>query len=222
MKRYGSLIGLRTEFEKWYIILHRNVFPGVLEQITRSNISNYSIFLREGMLFSYYEYVGTDFDADMAEMAADTLTRDWWELCTPMQKRLETAREGEWWTTIEEVFHMGEIKKPFREARRFGSVIDLRPEHELEYKKLHTAVWPGVLRQIQDSNIQNYSIFLHEGRLYSYFEYMGDDFAGDMGRMARDPETQRWWDICKPMQKKLPTTREDEWWADMTEVFHHD
>ena len=222
MTRHGSLIKLKPEYEERYIILHKHVFPGVLEQIKKSNIRNYSIYLREEMLFAYFEYTGSDFDADMAQMADDPVTQDWWKLTDPMQEPLETVKEGEWWTSAEEVFHMGELKKPSNEAQRFGSVIDLRPEYEEEYKKLHAAVWPAVLEQIQKSNIQNYSIFLHDGRLYSYFEYGGDDFNGDMDRMAKDTETLRWWDVCKPMQKKLPTAGEDEWWTEIKEVFHID
>ena len=222
MTRYGNLIKLKPEYEERYIILHKHVFPGVLEQIRKSNICNYSIYLREGTLFAYFEYTGSDFNADMAQMADDPITQDWWKLTDPMQEPLETVQKGEWWTSTEEVFHMGELTKPSQEAQRFGSVIDLRPEFEEEYKKLHASVWPGVLEQIQKSNIQNYSIFLHEGRLYSYLEYAGDDFQGDMDRMAQDSETVRWWDVCKPMQKKLPTAKEDEWWAEIKEVFYID
>jgi L-rhamnose mutarotase len=40
--------------------------------------------------------------------------------------------------------------------------------------------------------------------------------------MAADPETQRWWDVCKPCQKPLDTRKEGEWWAMMDEVFHLD
>ncbi len=222
MTRHGKLIRLKPEYEERYIILHRHVFPGVLEQIRKSNIHNYSIYLTEGILFANFEYTGSDLDSDMAQMADDPITQEWWKLTDPMQEPLETVKEGEWWISAEEVFHMGELKKPSKEAQRFGSVIDLRPEFEEEYKKLHAAVWPGVLQRIQMSNIQNYSIYLHEGRLYSYFEYAGDDFKGDMDRMAQDPETVRWWDVCKPMQKKLPTAGADEWWAEINEVFHID
>ena len=106
--------------------------------------------------------------------------------------------------------------------QRYGSVIRLRPEHEQEYIRLHQAVWPAVLDQIRKSGIQNYSIFLRDGYLFSYFEYVGSDFEASMADMAADPETQRWWEICKPCQEKLPTAAEDEQWAPMTEVFHLD
>ena len=105
--------------------------------------------------------------------------------------------------------------------QRYGSVVRLRPEHEEEYIRLHKDVWPAVLDRISKSSITNYSIFLRDGYLFSYFEYTGDDFEADMAAMAADPDTQRWWAVCVPCQEKLPTAGDDEQWAPMTEVFHH-
>ena len=108
------------------------------------------------------------------------------------------------------------------DMRRFGQVIGLRPEHYDEYVAAHAAVWPTVLERITESNIRNYSIFHRDGQLFAYFEYVGDDFDGDMARMAADPETQRWWDWMMPMQEPLADRAEGEWWASMEEVFHLD
>lgn len=111
--------------------------------------------------------------------------------------------------------------------KRYGWVIALKPEKVEEYKRLHADAWPSVLQMIKACRIQNYSIYLRQlddGRhyLFSYLEYVGDDFAADMARMAADPETQRWWAVCKPCQEPLATRREGEWWSDMEEVFHLD
>ena len=106
--------------------------------------------------------------------------------------------------------------------KRYGQVLHLRPEHRDEYVRQHAAVWPGVLEQIRRSNIRNYSIFLRDGVLFAYFEYVGDDFAADMRAMAADPETQRWWALMEPMQQKWPSASPEEWWTNMTEVFHVD
>jgi len=51
---------------------------------------------------------------------------------------------------------------------------------------------------------------------------VGDDFDGDMAKMAEDPATQRWWDINKPLQRPLPDRAEGEWWASIPEIFHTD
>lgn len=105
---------------------------------------------------------------------------------------------------------------------RHGDVIRLRPEMEAEYRRLHAAVWPTVLEQIARSGIRNYTIFLRDGYLFSYFEYVGDDFEADMARMAADPETQRWWTFTDPCQQPVDTAAPGEHWAPMEEVFHVD
>jgi L-rhamnose mutarotase len=105
---------------------------------------------------------------------------------------------------------------------RMGQVLALKPDAVAEYTRVHAAVWPTVLKTIADCNIRNYSIFLKEPEnlLFAYFEYHGADFAADMAKMAKDPETQRWWEICMPLQQPLDTRKPGEWWAKMEEVFH--
>ena len=108
MQRYGSVIGLSEEAKTEYKRIHAAVWPDVLAQIARSNIRNYSIFLKEpeNLLFAYFEYHGTDYAADMAAMAADKRTQEWWAVCMPMQRPLETRKDGEWWADMPEVFHV--------------------------------------------------------------------------------------------------------------------
>lgn len=108
MKRYGSVIGLQPDAIAEYRRIHADVWPDVLAQIARSNIRNYSIFLKEpeNLLFAYFEYHGSDFAADMAAMAADPRTQAWWDVCMPMQAPLATRKEGEWWADMTEVFHV--------------------------------------------------------------------------------------------------------------------
>lgn len=108
MQRYGSVIGLKPEAIAEYTRIHAAVWPDVLAQIARSNIRNYSIFLKqpENLLFSYFEYHGSDYAADMAATAADPRTQAWWALCMPMQAPLDTRKAGEWWADMPEVFHV--------------------------------------------------------------------------------------------------------------------
>jgi len=105
---------------------------------------------------------------------------------------------------------------------RVGQVIKVVPDKLEEYKKLHAAVWPGVLSMIRECNIRNFSIFFRDGYLFSYYEYIGSSYEADMAKMARDPETKRWWTFTEPCQSPIETTGEGEWWAGMEEVFHND
>ena len=66
MTRYGMVIGLKPETEQKYKEYHAAVWPGVLAMISKCNIRNYSIYLRDHTLYAYFEYHGTDYAADMA------------------------------------------------------------------------------------------------------------------------------------------------------------
>ena len=96
----GSIIGLKPEFEERYIVLHRHTFPAVLERIRRSNITDYTIFLKDGLLFSYMVYSGKDFTSDMRALGDDRITREWWTLTDSMQEPRSDRQEGEWWTGL--------------------------------------------------------------------------------------------------------------------------
>jgi L-rhamnose mutarotase len=110
MKRYGMVTQVRPGKLDEYRRLHADVWPGVLRMIEQSNIYNYSIHtarLPDGFdyLFSYFEYGGNDFDADMANMAADEETQRWWSVCKPLLSPVVELSPGEVWAPLQEVFH---------------------------------------------------------------------------------------------------------------------
>lgn len=103
---------------------------------------------------------------------------------------------------------------------RYASVIGMKPENRAEYERLHADVWPDILAKIYECNIRNYSIYRYGELLFSYFEYVGNDFDADMAKMGEDPTTQKWWDVCKPLQTPVSDRAQGEWWAAIPEVFH--
>ena len=42
----------------------------------------------------------------MAIMAADPTTQKWWAVCKPCQRPLDDRAPDEWWSGMEEVFHV--------------------------------------------------------------------------------------------------------------------
>ncbi len=106
--------------------------------------------------------------------------------------------------------------------KRIASVIGLPPESVERYEALHAAAWPAVLERIAASHIVNYSIYRYGELLFSYMEYDGDDFDGDMAAMGADPVTQEWWAVCMPLQRPLDDRAEGEWWKEIPEIFHTD
>ena len=106
MQRFGQVIGLREDRVREYDEIHANVWPDVLALINTYHIQNYSIFRDGTRLFAYFEYVGDDYEADMAAMGAEPVNLKWWELTEPMQVPDPDREPGEWWKSMTEVFHL--------------------------------------------------------------------------------------------------------------------
>ena len=106
VQRIGWVIKVKAEKLDYYKKLHANPWPEVNAKLKEVNIQNYSIYYRDGLLFSYLEYTGNDFDADMKKMAADSTTQRWWKLTDPCQEPVDSAEEGVWWADLEEVYHL--------------------------------------------------------------------------------------------------------------------
>ena len=106
VQRFGWVIKVKPDKLEEYKRLHANPWPEVNRILTESNIQNYSIYYRDGLLFSYLEYTGSDFDADMKKMADNPVTQKWWKLTDPCQEPVESAGEDIWWADMEEVYHL--------------------------------------------------------------------------------------------------------------------
>jgi L-rhamnose mutarotase len=111
VQRYGSVVGVKADRVARYEELHAAAWPDVLAIIKRSHIRNYSIYLRKladgrHYLFSYFEYTGADFAADMARIAAEPVTQRWWAECVPCLELLPDRALDEVWSPMKEVFHL--------------------------------------------------------------------------------------------------------------------
>ena len=110
-----------------------------------------------------------------------------------------------------------EQQKVSNPVKCYAAAIELRPEMEQEYRRLHANVWPEVVAAIKKANIRNFNIFLAEieGKKYlvNFFEYTGDDAQKDFAALAEDPTTRdQWWPLTDACQKRLPGTPEGEQW----------
>ena len=111
VKRVGMVIKIKPEFIEEYKAVHADSNAGVRDLLVEANMRNFSIFLHQlddgnWYEFGYYEYTGDDFEADMEKMAADPTTQKWWKQTDPCQFELENRAEGEWWKSMEEVYHL--------------------------------------------------------------------------------------------------------------------
>jgi len=104
--------------------------------------------------------------------------------------------------------------------KRVHQIVKVKPECLAKYKELHANIWLDVAKAITESNIENYSIAFRDGLLFTYFEYVGNDFDADMAKMAAAPITQEWWAVCKPCLTPVESEKVSDCWADMEEVFY--
>jgi L-rhamnose mutarotase len=121
-------------------------------------------------------------------------------------------------------YPLRQTKNSKEKPLRVGMVTGLKPEKIEYYKELHAKTWTGVLKKIEECNIRNFSIYLkkidEKYYLFSYYEYIGDNYEEDMKRIAADTTTQRWWRETDPCQQPLPETPKGQIWTPMEEVFH--
>lgn len=111
--------------------------------------------------------------------------------------------------------------------RYFGQVGRLKRACIAEYCRLHevevhTPQWEKVRTTIHDCGLRNYSIFIEGEIVFAYFEYIGEDYAADMEKMAQDATTQEWWKHTKPCFQKYESDRVEDFYCDMRQIFQLD
>lgn len=103
MRRFGTITKVKDSKLKEYIALHDNIPPEVVEAAARYGLRNFSIYYWDGYLFSYFEYEGDDYDADMAEKAKLAVMQKWECDCNDC---FETMNDMEDFSImLQEIFH---------------------------------------------------------------------------------------------------------------------
>lgn len=101
-RRFCARAFLNPEKREEYIALHRAVPKEVLATIEKCNLRNYSIHISGNEVVSYFEYIGDDYDADMAKMEKDEATIEWWKHTKPC---FEKHDEGVYYEDMSEIFY---------------------------------------------------------------------------------------------------------------------
>ncbi len=197
-KSFGSLIGLKEDAAGQYILLHRHAFPPVLDRIAKSNIANYSIFLAEGILLGFYDYLGDDYEKDMAEIASDHSTQHWWKLTGPLQQPLPSRKEGEWWA---EMNHIHSYSNPGRNEHAFSrkafrlKVQDKIPDLEIQ----------DLIAGLPE-NTRRVEVFVHDQEIYIYTEIEADAHSWPGSRWLEMTEVFHTDGSLTPSRKKVFVT----------------
>lgn len=107
VKRVGMIIGIRPDRLAAYEALHAASNAGVRDLLTKYHMHNFSIYLERlpdetYYLFGYYEYTGTNFEADMKKLAAEPRNQEWLRSTDSMQIPLPGKSS---WVVMREVYY---------------------------------------------------------------------------------------------------------------------
>lgn len=108
MKRFADIICVPPDKIQEYTKVHDEIWPHIEELMRNANIKNFTIFYRDGYLFKYYEYCGTDYEKDMKSLDMDEEHQRWIAYTKQFQIPVDTAESGEWWSPMQEVYHLDE------------------------------------------------------------------------------------------------------------------
>lgn len=103
---FGQIGRLKQEKIEEYVQLHAAVWPDVLKTIKECNLEHYSIFIKGDLVFAYFEYTGTDYDADMEKMAADETTQRWWTFTRPCFEKYDADSEEAFYVDMKSIFYL--------------------------------------------------------------------------------------------------------------------
>ena len=110
MARFAMTLNLKDDPEaiRKYVEYHRNVWPEVEASLKSVGIRKMRIYLVGRRLFMYCEArEGFDPARDFASYQRDARTKEWDALMRTFQELAPEARPGEWWSPMEEVYHLG-------------------------------------------------------------------------------------------------------------------
>lgn len=80
---FGQLGKLKPEMIEEYERLHAECWPHIRQLIQKCNMKNYSIFRHGEMVFTYFEYTGSDYNKDLSNMESDEINKQWLQVTDP-------------------------------------------------------------------------------------------------------------------------------------------
>lgn len=106
MKRVGFLLKVKEEKIAEYKRHHEQVWPEMLEALSRTGWHNYSLFMRDdGLLFGYFE-TPKSFQAALDGMDQEAINEKWQEFMAPFFESTDGGHADKMMVELEEVFHL--------------------------------------------------------------------------------------------------------------------
>lgn len=106
MQKIGFRLQLKMETIDQYVDHHANVWPEMLQALSETGWSNYSLFIdrRDGSLFGYVET--PDIEKAKALMAERDVNTRWQKMMGPFFEQLEGVSPDEGFFTMEQIFYL--------------------------------------------------------------------------------------------------------------------
>ena len=103
---------------------------------------------------------------------------------------------------------------------RMAQIIKVKPEVIPEYKRIHAAVWPEILKSIKDSGIEQMEIYRTGNRLFMIMD-TEDNFSFEKKAKADagNKKVNEWEKLMWKYQQALPTAKPGEKWLLMDKIF---
>jgi len=105
LKRIGRMAEIRPECLVQYRTILADGSAAIRELLIKHQLRNFSIFISQcgnrWFMYSYCEYVGRDYDADMDALAKDVGYQEWMRTSQPMHVSTDADFQ---WRQMEQVF----------------------------------------------------------------------------------------------------------------------
>jgi L-rhamnose mutarotase len=104
MKRFGMVIRIKPEYLEEYVSFHKCPDPELLASLEKSNIKNNTVFHVKDVLFNYFEYYGTNFEADWKIYTESKIVKELFVRMKGFFLPMEENFPEKGWTEMKEVF----------------------------------------------------------------------------------------------------------------------
>ncbi|MBE6749809.1 MAG: L-rhamnose mutarotase [Ruminococcaceae bacterium] len=103
--------------------------------------------------------------------------------------------------------------------KRIATITKVKPGMLEAYKKIHDEIWEDVVAASHECGTRNFSIYNIGDYLFSYSEYIGDDYEADMKKKSEMPAIKRWKEATGAM---LMPVNDEQAAILLPELFHCD
>lgn len=224
-QQVGLLGGVAFENREKFRELLSHRPSDLSEQLAKQGIRNLTLFEKQidGSDFCFAHFY---FESSEREAAVEAFTgaSPWLHALSDLLKPQAGAEtSAPKWLRMEWIsFLPGNPGKAAKEVSRIGLVTGLKSEQEASYRSLCQTIWPGVSDQMARSKIRDWTTFVvgigEKLYLFSYYEYVGDDFEADMARMKENPVVRRWLKLIEACQLPLPEIEGKGMWCEMAPI----